>query len=866
MFCINCGVKLPEGAKFCMACGTKVVGMDTGSSATATQDRATDITIKQSRKKEPIEFTVSEEAISFDGAFRKYTADRSTFVSKFNTKIENATAEVRKEFQKCIETEKDKCLELLASYGEKLINWTCDWGVDFLIKNGVYDVSRVALMPKCAVGFQVFYDRYSKFEEGYLSIVATAEQMEEYRKLRHASRGRWQGGGFGVAGAIKGAATAGALNLGGSIISGIGSAISGAIDRNVINKKKATYLNSHKWVDEMRGMLTEGAESTFVEIYKLLSQKTAIEMPQLSPNKANTYFENSRKAGSPKQTISVILKGLREYPYNEKGYRLLLEQCGTFDLDVYRMIEYFLPKEKWNATCVLLKETYSRKGTVLPNNHYERLDADISFMNEKIEFVIINKEKMQFFANYAARYMNDDKKRLEQLLVSRCTAQDGTVCASVEDLNIYLLEQPTYETYRMQLLDAPTLQDKLEVLQQAKAEKFKSEALSQKIEEDICNISSKIQDANDFMAAKQRLEETNGAEELDTIIKIAGRGLEDAQIYLGELYLDTDPCKAVFWFQRAANQKSMEGRARLGCCYFTGNGIAKNEDRGYALLSESAKAGSAFAQHALGCILCAAESVSDESLNKYGDKKAGLKWLHTAAENGYSEAQRDLGYMYETGAIAPTDYEKAMQWYRKGAEQGEPVCQRRIGQLYKDGKGVQQDYAEAARWYRLGAESGDTDCQFWLGWLYREGHGVQKDYAEAAKWYRLGAENGDKYCQFQIGEMYRTGMSVQQDYAEAAKWYLLGAESGHVRCQFWIGSAFEKGNGVPQDYTEAAKWYQKAANQGNSSAMNNLALLYEYGKGVTKDHKKALALLKAAMAAGNEMAKKNYKSIKRFFD
>lgn len=48
---------------------------------------------------------------------------------------------------------------------------------------------------------------YDELEEKYSKIVLSQEQQEEYRRLRKANRGRWQGGGFGVGGALKGAAT-----------------------------------------------------------------------------------------------------------------------------------------------------------------------------------------------------------------------------------------------------------------------------------------------------------------------------------------------------------------------------------------------------------------------------------------------------------------------------------------------------------------------------------------------------------------------------------------------------------------------------------------------------------------------------------
>lgn len=50
------------------------------------------------------------------------------------------------------------------------------------------------------------------------AITEQQHAEKEYREARKASRGRWRGGGFGLGGALKGAATAGALNA----VSGFG--------------------------------------------------------------------------------------------------------------------------------------------------------------------------------------------------------------------------------------------------------------------------------------------------------------------------------------------------------------------------------------------------------------------------------------------------------------------------------------------------------------------------------------------------------------------------------------------------------------------------------------------------------------------
>ena len=47
-----------------------------------------------------------------------------------------------------------------------------------------------------------------------------------------------------------------------------------------------------------------------------------------------------------------------------------------------------------------------------------------------------------------------------------------------------------------------------------------------------------------------------------------------------------------------------------------------------------------------------------------------------------------------------------MKFYRLAAEQGYADAQYNLGVMYANGHGVSQDYAEAAKWYRLAAEQG----------------------------------------------------------------------------------------------------------------------------------------------------------------
>ena len=63
--------------------------------------------------------------------------------------------------------------------------------------------------------------------------------------------------------------------------------------------------------------------------------------------------------------------------------------------------------------------------------------------------------------------------------------------------------------------------------------------------------------------------------------------------------------------------------------------------------------------------------------------------------------------MYANGKGVPQDYAEAAKWYRKAAEQGYADAQNNLGMMYVNGQGVPQDYAEAAKWTRKAADQGD---------------------------------------------------------------------------------------------------------------------------------------------------------------
>ena len=61
-------------------------------------------------------------------------------------------------------------------------------------------------------------------------------------------------------------------------------------------------------------------------------------------------------------------------------------------------------------------------------------------------------------------------------------------------------------------------------------------------------------------------------------------------------------------------------------------------------------------------------------------KKAAELFLQ-AAEQGYANAQYNLGWMYEYGRGVSKDLAKARDWYQRAAEQSEPLAQAQLSRL-----------------------------------------------------------------------------------------------------------------------------------------------------------------------------------------
>lgn len=144
-----------------------------------------------------------------------------------------------------------------------------------------------------------------------------------------------------------------------------------------------------------------------------------------------------------------------------------------------------------------------------------------------------------------------------------------------------------------------------------------------------------------------------------------------------------------------------------------GFGDVKAAEEKFKALMADAKAGDPAAQNSLGVMYYTGEAVSKNLSGKVldNDPELAAGWFYRAAEQGYADAQFNLGLMYANGEGVSQDMEQAAELFKKAAEQGHVDAQNNLGAMYFTGEGVARDEKKAIEWFEKAAAQGNQEAR-----------------------------------------------------------------------------------------------------------------------------------------------------------
>ena len=138
----------------------------------------------------------------------------------------------------------------------------------------------------------------------------------------------------------------------------------------------------------------------------------------------------------------------------------------------------------------------------------------------------------------------------------------------------------------------------------------------------------------------------------------------------------------------------------------------------------------------------------------------------TLSETIMARAVKEAKALYDRG-----EYDKAFPIFRDAAEEGYAEAQIQIGRCYEYGNGVEQDEAKAVEWYRKAATQDYDEGWCCLACCYDLGIGIKKDYLEGIRLYLVAAERGHPRAQNNLGYCFEHGNGVTKDIDIAVRWY-----------------------------------------------------------------------------------------------
>ena len=193
------------------------------------------------------------------------------------------------------------------------------------------------------------------------------------------------------------------------------------------------------------------------------------------------------------------------------------------------------------------------------------------------------------------------------------------------------------------------------------------------------------------------------------------------------------------------------------------------------------------------------------------------------ASAGNSNAQYDVGAMYQNGRGVAANREKALEWYRKAAAQNDPKAISRLNLIQSNEERFSKTLAQA--------ETGDVESQYDLGNMYSEGVGVDADTEKAMAWYEKAASQGYEKAQYKLGLFYYEDSRTRKDLPHAFQLFSNAADKGHPAAQFHLGKMYASGQGVKRNYEKALEWLGKAADGGFNEARREMIEIAELREG-----------------------------------
>lgn len=236
----------------------------------------------------------------------------------------------------------DTCWQVVSGYFQQAV----DHAIQLLIERGIVDIDDQRFVEAYLPPYLSWDTDFAVVDDQYLEIVLEKEQRDAYRTARRQNRGRIIGGGFGLEGAVKGMATAGAANLAiGAAHGAFNLVAKGFSAIGDANKKRAIFdspqTHQQLWSAVFRQVFN--IHDALIDAIEARQPQTVHgRVGEADAKRARSLLENLRKGRlAEHEAAGLLVQSLSLNPYDPDSYDFWLQQQGDVQRELETVARYF---------------------------------------------------------------------------------------------------------------------------------------------------------------------------------------------------------------------------------------------------------------------------------------------------------------------------------------------------------------------------------------------------------------------------------------------------------------------------------------------------------------------------------------------
>lgn len=314
-------------------------------------------------------FTLGNEKLVISDELAAYNELRQEFMP-----LANQAEEMFKELYLKYNHDFESMINNFPDHVMMSLNIVIDYCISKMMENGIYDIDRELFVTEYCVNHISVVERFEEYLNKYNEINGNLEAAKEYRDYRKATRGMFVGGGFGFEGAVKGMATAGAMNMASGLLHSVANAIGNKWDKSAAKYRMESIYNDPLTLCDLASSVWESAFNIHYAYIEVLENRNDIVIPKFSQDnirKSQAIYSNIRRLELPfEQAQKPLCEMFALQPYEYEYYQYVILQYGDKDNQLQKIGEFFHINMD-EMKMVLLREIISAA------INFDNIDSDI---------------------------------------------------------------------------------------------------------------------------------------------------------------------------------------------------------------------------------------------------------------------------------------------------------------------------------------------------------------------------------------------------------------------------------------------------------------------------------------------------------